>query len=409
MYKIAIIGGGASGFFTAINIAEQTKANVTIYEGSNKVLSKVLVSGGGRCNVTNTITDPEELVEHYPRGKDFLFPSFMEFSSIDTQKWFNQHGVLLKTEEDGRVFPKSNSSETIYKCLVDNALKNGVKIKTNHRLTDLKESSKGWQLQFKDLTASADVVVLATSCNKQIFKMLRSLHLKLVPQVPSLFTFKAKEHQFATLSGVSLGHARVSIKEVPSASQNGPLLLTHLGYSAPSILRLSAWHARELNELDYQFTLQICWDERESIDELSDRFKSYAVSRPKEKILNLKEHQIPKRLWTELVDAAAIKPFTNWSEIGKKGIARLIKVLTNFEVRISGKNTFKEEFVTAGGINLDTVSNKTFEISDIKNLYAVGELLDIDAITGGFNFQAAWTGGYLAAKAITHKINNSLI
>ncbi len=407
MTKVAIIGGGASGFFTAIHVAQQVKAEVTLYEGQSKLLSKVLISGGGRCNVTNAISEPNELVTYYPRGNAFLLDPFTQFSSNHTQQWFKQHGVPLKTEADGRVFPVSDKSQSIYNCLTQTADRLGIKVKTEHRLTGLIENPKGYELVFKDKTIRADVVVMATSCNKQVFSILRSLSISLIDPVPSLFTFNAQDHMLKLLSGISVPSAKVSINEIKSSEQEGPVLVTHWGYSGPAILRLSAWSARELHDLDYNFTLSVNWL-NQNLKDLVVLLKSHAEIHPKDKVINWKEHGLPKRLWNELFRLSNLKEYTNWSEIGKKGIQRLATQLTAFQVKISGKSTFKEEFVTAGGIDLDTVSAETFEIRGKKNLYAVGELLNIDAITGGFNFQAAWTGGYLAAKSIVKNIKNQI-
>ncbi len=405
--KIAIIGGGASGFFTAINIAEQiTTSEITIYEGSNKLLSKVLISGGGRCNVTNKIYEPIQLSKNYPRGSDFLIDAFEQFNSLNTQEWFKERGVGLKTEEDGRVFPISNTSRSIYECLYNAAIKNNVKIKTNFRLTDLKRTAFHWDLKFKDEIISADYVVLCTGCNSGIFKILENNKISIIPNVPSLFTFNANNHRIKHLSGISIKNASVTVKENNQEAQNGPLLITHAGFSGPSILKLSAWNAVSLASLNYKFTLEINWLPDILVQDLEAKFKLFTQTKPKEKVLSFKDHHLPKRLWQELFELANLHPYCNWSEIGKKGIARLINSLCHLRVRIDGKSTFKEEFVTAGGIDLNYVNKPSFGIRGHSNLYAAGELLNIDAITGGFNFQAAWTGGFLVAKDILLKIKS---
>jgi predicted Rossmann fold flavoprotein len=400
--EIAIIGGGAAGFFTAANLSGLSNAaNITIYEGSNKLLSKVLISGGGRCNVTNTISDPSLLAENYPRGKDFLLDSFKQFSTADTQDWFNQRGVPLKTEPDGRVFPLSNSSQTIYNCLEREAKINGVQIKTHHRLEDISKEDNGYLLSFNKSEIKADFIVLATGSNAPIYKILKKLDVDCVPQVPSLFTFEAKRHLQLDLAGVSIENARVSINEIKDSEQQGPLLITHWGYTGPSILRLSAWQARNLNELEYKFTLSINWLSDYSSAGLHEELSLLTTSSPKDKVASWKKHGLPKRLWNFILQKAEIKEYTNWSEIGKKGINRLVDALTKYEVFINKKSTFKDEFVTAGGINLDELDNTSFAIKKHNNLYAAGEILNIDAITGGFNFQAAWTGSLLIAKHIS--------
>jgi predicted Rossmann fold flavoprotein len=399
--KVAIIGGGAAGFFTAVNLAEKDKnCHITLYEASNKVLAKVLVSGGGRCNVTNTISDPTELAKKYPRGHDSLKPVFQEFNTTHTQDWFTSRGVPLKTEDDGRVFPLSNTSQTIYNCLTNLAQKLGVTVKLSHRLKALKYSENKWQLVFNDVIVSADVVVLATGGNSQIYKILEHLTIPVVPPLPSLFTFNAEPHHLEALAGVSAPNVLTSIKEIKNSEESGPILVTHWGYSAPAILKLSAWHARELAALNYTFTLVINWNSYD-LNQLRATFQNYQLNTPKDKVYSWRDHGLSKRLWQELVAKAELKEYTNWSEIGKKGIERLIQALAAFEVTITKKSTFKEEFVTAGGIDLDSIELSTFEVQNHQNLYAVGELLNIDAITGGFNFQAAWSGGFLAAQSMS--------
>jgi len=402
--KVAIIGGGAAGFFTAINLAEQRQdLDITIFEGSNKLLAKVLVSGGGRCNVTNRLEDPRELSSKYPRGKTFLKESFEQFGSKETKRWFEERGVALKTEEDGRVFPSSNTSSTIFNCLTKLARQNGVKVEQGMRLDGLNFADGLWNLSFKNTIIQTEILVLATGSNPKIYKLLEQNGVGIVSPLPSLFTFNAKKHHIVDLAGLSVSNAKTSIKEITGSTEKGPLLVTHWGYSAPAILKLSAWYARELARLDYNFTLVVNWDNYDR-KELKSLLQSYSHSMPKSKVLNWREHNLPKRLWQKLFVEASFMEYTNWSEIGKKGIERLLDKLYSYEIPIAGKSTFKEEFVTAGGIDLKQVNNNTFQIESKDNLYAVGEVLNIDAVTGGFNFQAAWTGGFLAAKAIATQL-----
>ena len=403
--KIAIIGGGAAGFFCAINAAEKLpQANITIYEASNKLLAKVLISGGGRCNVTNTISEPAALAANYPRGRDFLESVFNSFTSADTQHWFTKRGVPLKTEADGRVFPQSDSSQSIYQCLVKETRRLNVSVVLGKRLKHLTYGEENWKLDFGTEQNEVDQVVLATGSNKGIYNMLTTMGIAVVPPVPSLFTFNAKQHKQIDLAGLSVPSAEVSINGIKNSHEIGPVLITHWGYTAPAILRLSAWHARELSALDYTFTLKINWAGYDH-KELTTTFKEYATSNPKDKVLSWKGHGLPKRLWQNLFESANLQAYTNWSEIGKKGIVRLVMALCAYEVAINGKSTFKEEFVTAGGIDLAEVNNTTFAITKFPGLYAIGELLNIDAITGGFNFQAAWSGGYIAANSLVNDIN----
>lgn len=398
--SVAIIGGGAAGFFTAINLAEKAPAlDITIYEGSNKVLAKVLVSGGGRCNVTNRISEPVELINYYPRGNDFLLPVFQKFSSEDTRKWFSERGVPTKVEGDGRVFPKSNSSESIYHCLTSKARELEVRLEKNHRLVELSQEDEKWHLRFKDQEVSADYLVLCTGSNPKFYQLLTTKGIEIVPPLPSLFTFNAAQRNLIELAGISVPNASTFIKEIKQSNENGPLLITHWGYSAPAILKLSAWHARELAGLDYNFTLVINWNSYDK-EELRHDLKKLTEINPKGKVRSWKDHNLPKRLWQYLFIKSELKEFTNWSEIGKKGINRLVAELTEFCVHINSKSTFKEEFVTAGGIHLDQVNADTMAMNTHQNLYAAGEVLNIDAITGGFNFQAAWSEGYIIASSI---------
>lgn len=407
MTEIAIIGGGAAGFFTAAHLAEDSNLKVTIYEASNKVLSKVLISGGGRCNVTNSLSDPGELAEQYPRGHDFLKPVFERFTSTDTVNWFESRGVKLKTEDDGRMFPVTDSSKTIYDILVDQTIERGVELKLRHRLLDLSKEDGKWKLHFSDHEEYANHVVLATGCTNKILDVLQKLGLETVGLNPSLFTFNAREHDLASLSGISVPEAKARIAQIADSERTGPLLITHWGYSGPAILKLSAWQSIRLAAMEYRFTLSINWVPQWNKDSLTSHFKNKVQSTPKEKVSAWNEHQLPKRLWSYLIEAAALMPYTNWSEIGKKGIARLVAQLVDFKVEIDGKSTFKSEFVTAGGLSLSDIDPSTFSVRSQPHLYAVGELLNIDAITGGFNFQAAWSGGYLAANSIRHSIENS--
>lgn len=402
--KVAIIGGGAAGFFTAINLAEQRNdLEIILYEGSNKLLAKVLISGGGRCNVTNRIEDPNQLSAKYPRGKDFLLQPFHLFGSKETKIWFEERGVALKTEEDGRVFPLSNTSTTIFGCLTKLARDKEVKVELGKRLEKFRHNGSQWELAFKGVDLVADAVVLASGSNPKVYQMVEKAGIEIVSPLPSLFTFNSEKHHLIDLAGLSVPHAYTSIKQIKGSKEDGPLLITHWGYSAPSILKLSAWYARELAALDYHFTLVINWGAYDR-NELKALFKEYTTTRPKDKIYSWREHNLPKRLWQILFAEANFQEYTNWSEIGKNGIERLLDKLCSYEIRIAGKSTFKEEFVTAGGIDLKQVDATSFAINNKPNLYAVGEVLNIDAVTGGFNFQAAWTGGFLAAASIARQL-----
>ena len=285
------------------------------------------------------------------------------------------------------------------------ARKHGIKILKGYRLQDFKQYANQWKLIFKDSQEEADYLVLATGSSPAVYSMLEKNNLKIVTPLPSLFTFNAKQHTQLSLAGVSASNATTSIQEIKGSNENGPILITHWGYSAPSILKLSAWYARDLASLDYNFHLVINWNSYDA-NELAIRFKSFGTDTPKDKVYSWKGHGLSKRLWQDLFAVADLKEYTNWSEIGKKGIARLVAALCQYTVHIKGKSTFKEEFVTAGGISVDTVDVNTFEVENYTNLFAVGEVLNIDAITGGFNFQAAWSGAYTVASSIASRINS---
>jgi predicted Rossmann fold flavoprotein len=396
---VAIIGGGAAGFFTAINLAEQcSQVTITIYEASQKLLAKVLISGGGRCNVTNTISKPYELVKNYPRGNKWLKPAFSKFTTQDTQQWFIERGVALKTEEDGRVFPVSNSSQTIYDLFLSLCRKYGIRIEKQHRLQDLSYEENQWSLAFNSSKTTADYVVLATGSNKKVYSLLQQKGLTIVPDVPSLFTFQVKPHKLLHLSGISLPKASVVLQQQKDTISLGPLLITHKGYSGPAVLKFSAWQARTLNGLNYTFEAAINWNTEWSANQLEEAFTDRSQHNAKERVTAANLMQLPKRLWQQLLEEAEINPYTNWAELGKKKRTKLIQLLTSYPIEVVGKNTFKEEFVTAGGIDLSEMDKHTFAITKWKNCYAAGELLNIDGVTGGFNFQAAWTAGFLIAK-----------
>lgn len=399
--RVAIIGGGAAGFFTAINLAEHCKdAQIVLYEASNKLLSKVLISGGGRCNVTNTISKPYELIKNYPRGTKWLKPAFEQFSTVDTQAWFEKRGVALKTEEDGRVFPVSDSSQTIYDLFLSLCKRYNIVIQKQHRLHDLMYVDGEWQISFNDKNALADVVVLATGSNTKMYHLMQQKGLNVVSEVPSLFTLKIAPHPLGELSGISLPNASVTLARDKNTLSEGPLLITHKGFSGPAVLKFSAWQARKLYNLNYQFIAELNWNTDWNASTIQEAFKEREKNNPKERISSANISHLPKRLWNHLLELAEIESYTNWAEVGKKKKNKLVELMTTFPITVVGKNTFKEEFVTAGGIDLDEIDKKTFAIKKWSNSYAAGELLNIDGVTGGFNFQAAWTAGYLIAKDI---------
>lgn len=397
-YDILIVGGGAAGFFTALQVAEMApKSKIAILERGNETLSKVRISGGGRCNVTHACFDPRELVRFYPRGEKELRGPFHAFAPGDTVEWFERHGVALKMEDDGRMFPTSDSSQTIIDCFVRNAAKHKIDVLTGHSVQHLYKGEKGWKIDTPKGSFSGTKLVIATGSNPKIWELLRGLGHTIVRPVPSLFTFNIKDPRIAALPGVS---AQVSVR-IPGTrlESEGPLLITHWGLSGPAILKLSAWGARILEEKRYAFPVRVNWLYDLTKDETLDR------------ILELKREQgrktvarspfgLVSRLWESLVTAAGINKETRWADLSGKQAGALAAQLTECEFLVNGKSTFKEEFVTAGGVSLKEIDFRTMESRIVSNLYLAGEVLDIDAITGGFNFQNAWTGATLAARAI---------
>ena len=397
--KVIVIGGGAAGFFAAITAAETNPTlDITILEGSNKVLAKVLISGGGRCNVTHNCPDPKKLTGYYPRGHEFLLDPFKKFNTVDTIAWFEKKGVALKTEADGRMFPTSNSSKTIADCLQHTAKKLGIKVLLNTRVKSIQKSNEFWAVETASESVLTDYLVIGTGGNVLMWNELKKLDIELIPPVPSLFTFNATHKLIDGLSGLSFENAKISISKT-EFHDVGPILITHRGISGPAVLKLSAWAARELHNMNYNFQVRINWLGLHAEDVVKV-FRSVQEEKPKAYVISQPTFDVPKRMWRRICELCEIDDHRNWAETGKKQINRLIEMLLNFELDISGKSTFKEEFVTAGGVELSQIRPSTFEFIDHPNLYAAGEVLNIDAVTGGFNFQAAWTGGYLAGKDI---------
>lgn len=401
-YDILIIGGGAAGFFTAINIAENNpKLKIAILERGKEVLTKVKISGGGRCNVTHACFIPNDLVKFYPRGEKELKGPFHQFCSGDTIEWFEKHGVELKIEEDGRMFPVSDSSQTIIDCFLSAAKKSGIDILTGQSVQSLFKGEDYWKVDTNQQSFKCDKLVMATGSNPKMWEMIKALGHTIEEPVPSLFTFNIKDTRIKDLMGLS-AIATVKVKD-SKLKASGPLLITHWGMSGPGILRLSAWGARELAAKNYQFTLQVNWLHETDFEEALDTLKELKDENAKKLVVKFCPFEFPKRLWESLVGAAGISVETKWADLSKKQLTDLANQLTNGQFQVNGKSTFKDEFVTAGGIHLKEVDFKTMQSKLHTNLYFAGEILNIDAITGGFNFQNAWTGGFLVAKALTEK------
>lgn len=399
-YDIIIIGGGAAGFFTAINIVEKnSKLKVAILERGKNVLEKVRISGGGRCNVTHACFVPNDLVKFYPRGEKELKGPFHQFCSGDAIEWFEKHGVELKIEDDGRMFPVSNSSQTIIDCFLKATQKLKIDILTGHSVQELYQGNDYWKITTNQEVFSCQKVIMATGSNPKMWELLQNLGHSIIEPVPSLFTFNIKDARIKDLMGLS---TLASVKVKKSKLQaSGPLLITHWGMSGPGILRLSAWGARELADKKYQFAIQVNWLNETDFEEAVDLLKNIKEENSKKLVSKYAHFDLPKRLWENLVKSAGISEETKWADVNKKQLNTLAEQLTNAEFQVNGKSTFKEEFVTAGGIDLKEVNFKTMQSKILPNLFFAGEILNIDAITGGFNFQNAWTGGFIVANAIT--------
>ena len=398
--KIAIIGAGAAGYFAAIHAAKKG-FDTWIFEKGNKTLSKVKVSGGGRCNVTNVISEPGLLVRNYPRGNKELRGPFTKFNSTDTVNWFQERGVVLKAEPDGRMFPVTDSSQTIIDCLTNETLKLGVKIKLNCSVMKIVKVDSLFELTFNNNeTAQFNSVIVATGGNPSLnsYQWLQQLGHTIIPPVPSLFTFNIPDSPFKEIMGVSVQEVLVKIQGT-KFEQEGPLLFTHWGLSGPAVLKLSAWGARWLNERKYDFNVSVNFIPSLSEAEVQNILSDISRAHPSKKIHNTPGFNLPSRLWLILCSNSEIDDERKWSEIGKAKFQKLIHSLMQFNVHVKGKTTFKEEFVTCGGVALNEVNMQTMESKIVKGLYFAGEILDIDGITGGFNFQAAWTTGFIAGNS----------
>ena len=403
IFDVIVVGGGASGFFSAINLAEQRPdLRIAILERGKEVLSKVKISGGGRCNVTHACFVPNVLTKFYPRGERELRGPFNTYCTGDVMEWFDQRGVTLKIEEDGRVFPESDSSQTIIDCFLEEADQLNVKIITQTIVQTITKENENWLLETTKDSYQCSQLIMATGSNTKIWELCTSLGHSIVAPVPSLFTFNTKDERLQDLMGVSAPMVSLKVKN-STLKATGPLLITHWGLSGPAILRLSAWGARELFDKSYQFDLVVNWTNDYVFDEVLEELMENKNEHPKKTIAKYPQYNLTHRLWQQLVKAADISESMIWADVPKKQVVKLAEQLIQCTFKINGKSTFKEEFVTAGGIELKEINFKTMESKVVENLYFTGEILNIDAITGGFNFQNAWTTGYLAAQAIASK------
>lgn len=404
---IIIIGGGAAGFFAAINIAERhPNLKVTILERGKEGLQKVKISGGGRCNVTHAEFVPSELVLNYPRGEKEMLGPFHQFMTGDTIEWFEKRGVALKIEEDGRMFPISDTSQTIIDCFLYEAKKHKVEVLYNESVKHIEHSTEDktndFEHQFKVETQSevfyCKKLIIATGSNPKIWKLLEGLRHHILPAIPSLFTFNISDERIVDIPGVVAQNVEITVVGSDLYSE-GPLLITHVGMSAPAILKLSAFGAIGLAEKNYKFKIKINFI-RQSFEVCLENLKDLKQDLAKKTVFKSAQFELPKRLWHKLVQASEIDQETRWADLNKRQIENLAAQLTEAIFKVDGKSTFKEEFVTAGGVDLKEINFKTFESKLHKNLYFAGEVINVDAVTGGFNFQNAWTSAYLVSQAI---------
>jgi predicted Rossmann fold flavoprotein len=402
--KIIIIGGGAAGFFAAITAAiAHSRASITLLEAGREFLTKVRISGGGRCNVTHHCFEPSQLVQYYPRGGKALRGAFSRFQPKDTVAWFKSRDVTLKTEADGRMFPITDDSATIANCLLETAKEYGVNLRPNSPVKSLQKIDNQFWIELKNgEILKGDRVLIATGSNPMGYRWAKELGHQVQEPVPSLFTFNIKDARLTDLAGIAVENVCVSLvsSDQKKLEQTGPLLITHWGVSGPAILKLSAWGARLLHDQNYQMPLIINWLPNYNRETLQAILLETKQSQPRKQILNFSPVEIPKRLWQSLVTFIGLDAKIVWADLSKKALNNLLIELLQGEYLIKGKGVFKEEFVTCGGVNLSEINFKTMESKKCPGLFFAGEVLDIDGVTGGFNFQSAWTTGWLAGQAM---------
>jgi len=406
--QLIIVGGGAAGIFCAVNAARMNPAlKVTVLEKSNKLLAKVKISGGGRCNLTHACFDIEEMSKQYPRGRHFVKKAFHQFFTTDIVSWFEERGVNLKTESDGRMFPVTDSSQTIIDCLLREANKFGVEILLNREVKKINIQHAMFYVQCSGReNIRADYVCIASGGypKSSMFEWLKEPGHTIEEPVPSLFTFNLPKHSITKLMGVSVAKVIIKISGT-KLEEEGPLLITHWGLSGPVVLRLSAWGARELKIKNYELKIVINWLPEYNEESLRKRFQEIRSIHASQKVMNKNPFGVPARLWEFLAEQSGIKSDWRWADLPSPEQNRLIKNLCGYECEVKGKTTFKEEFVTAGGIKLSEVDPNTMMSKKVPNLFFAGEILDVDGITGGYNFQHAWSSGFIAAKTISGLVN----
>jgi len=401
--KIGIIGGGAAGFFAAITAKENyPDARVIIFEKSQQLLSKVKISGGGRCNVTHACESVDELCNAYPRGGKKLKKAFHIFNTNDTMSWFESRGVPLVIQEDNCVFPVSQDSQSIIDCFLIETKRLGIEIKTGAEIKAIRQSGEHLELEITKKENAAEIfdkVIVTTggSPDRSGLQWLEALGHKIEAPVPSLFTFNMPGERITRLMGVVVENSLVNIQGTKLRS-SGPLLITHWGMSGTAIINLSSFAARILNELDYNFKVQVNWVNEQNNDVVAEQLRNIVAAHSGKILANYRPYFLPARLWDFLLEKCDFPADKTWGELGKKGLNKLVNVLTNDEYTVKGRTTFREEFVTCGGVSLESVDLNTMQSKVCKNLYFAGEILDIDAITGGYNLQCAWTTGFIAGK-----------
>lgn len=398
--QVLIVGGGAAGFFAAMACAEHNPdLHITILEKSPKLLAKVKISGGGRCNVTHACFDVRELVKFYPRGQKQLLGPFTRFNPSHTIQWFESRGVDLKTEGDGRMFPVTDDSQTIIDCYLREAKRLGIAIKMQCGVDAVEFKQGVWEVTTGNKQKlKADALVITTGGTQQVWKMLADAGVSIVPPVPSLFTLNINAPVLKGLEGISVPNATVRV-EGSKLSSGGPLLITHWGLSGPAVLKLSAYGARDFAAVDYKFNIQVNWLGERSTAQVIETLKSYKLQHAKQQVIKNALYGLPMRLWERLA------PYSfNYADLSNKHIDLIAQNLTALRLPVNGKSTFKEEFVTAGGVDLQEIDFKTMQHKNLPGLYFAGEVLDVDAVTGGFNFQAAWTTGWIAGTAIAESL-----
>ncbi len=403
MFDLIVIGGGAAGFFGAIQAAEMNpKLRIIILEKTTKLLSKVRVSGGGRCNVTHHCFEPTELSYHYPRGQKTLKSLFRKYQATDVVSWFEERGVELKTEEDGRMFPVTDNSQTVIDCFLRMTEQYNIKIEISAPVKEIKTQLNGFEVITENggkFSGKKILIALGGHPNPQAYECIRELGHTITPLIPSLFTFNDSEKKFKDLMGVSVPSGLVRIAGT-KLFQQGPVLVTHWGLSGPAIIKLSAWAAEYLHEKKYEVTVLVSWIGETQEEIVRSLLADYKLIHKKRKILSNPLYELPQRLWSRLCELAEIEENKIWDELPQRNMNKLMELLIRCPFQIKGKTTFKEEFVTCGGVDLKEIDLETMESKKVKNLFFAGEVIHIDGETGGFNFQAAWTTAFIAAQNI---------